>query len=62
MIGRIVNVVLSVSAIRRALVIRAFEKEHVTLVAVDGDSEQWCTHVPHDESKSPGTWHWPRVA
>jgi hypothetical protein len=30
-------------------------------VFTDGSNDYWATSIPYDESKTPGTWHWPEV-
>ena len=30
-------------------------------VFTDGPADQWCTSVPYDDTKAPGTWHWPEM-
>lgn len=30
-------------------------------VFTDGPVDLWRTSVPYDETKAPGTWHWPEI-
>jgi hypothetical protein len=39
-----------------------YQNDEVNIkVFTDGARNIWCTSVPYDESKAPGTWHWPEI-
>lgn len=41
----------------------SYENDEVNLkVFTDGPVDIWRTSIPHDqETKAPGTWHWPEI-
>lgn len=41
----------------------SYENDEVNLkVFTDGSNDIWPTSIPHDqETKAPGTWHWPEI-
>lgn len=59
--GNVTDVLPAV--IVRVLEYTSYENDEVNLkVFCDGMGDLWRTLVPHDqETKAPGTWHWPEI-